>query len=414
MSNKQVQKRKDANGRLLRTGEGQRKDGLYYYHYVNQLGQRQFIYAKTLLALREKEDKIQKERLDGMKIYCSGKATLNYVFDRYIQTKQHLKKNTINNYIYMYDRFVRPVFGKKEITEIIYSDVIFFYMHLLNEKGLKINTLEGIHTTIHPVFQMAVRDNVIRSNPSDGAYGEIKKRFGTKEKKRHPLTIDQQNAFLEYTRSSAIYGHWYPLMAFLFGTGCRIGEASGLRWEDVDLDNRTISINHTLVYLCERGQAARFYISTPKTESGKRTIPMMDSVKAALEEEYLMRERFGFNQDEIDGMSNFIFTGRDGHVYNPASINRAIKRIYTAYNEDELTKAATENRMPILIPHFTCHHIRHTFCTRFCEVETNIKAIQEIMGHSSFETTMDIYAEATERVKKEAMNTLQNSNKLFH
>lgn len=66
-----------------------------------------------------------------------------------------------------------------------------------------------------------------------------------------------------------------------------------------------------------------------------------------------------------------------------------------------------------MIPHFSCHHIRHTFCTRFCENETNLKVIQNIMGHANIETTMDIYAEATELKKHEAMKALEKNSDIF-
>ena len=68
--------------------------------------------------------------------------------------------------------------------------------------------------------------------------------------------------------------------------------------------------------------------------------------------------------------------------------------------------AARENREPVMLPEFSCHHLRHTFATRLCEVESNLKVIQAIMGHKNIETTMDIYAEATERKKEETFETL--------
>ena len=118
-----------------------------------------------------------------------------------------------------------------------------------------------------------------------------------------------------------------------------------------------------------------------------------------------MRE--GFSSLEIDGYTGFVFTNRFGEVFNPETINRVIKRIYTAYNDEERVKAAEEHREPLLIRHFSVHNLRHTFCTRFCENETNIKVIQEIMGHSDISTTMNIYAEATESKKRESFDNLE-------
>ena len=78
--------------------------------------------------------------------------------------------------------------------------------------------------------------------------------------------------------------------------------------------------------------------------------------------------------------------------------------------EEEDAKA--EGREPELLPHFSCHHLRHTFCTRFCENETNLKVIQEIMGHADITTTMDIYNEATKDKKIESFAGLEGKIKI--
>ena len=91
------------------------------------------------------------------------------------------------------------------------------------------------------------------------------------------------------------------------------------------------------------------------------------------------------------------------------AINRTIRSICADYNKEEESKAKEENRDPVLLPKFSCHILRHTFCTRFCENETNLKVIQEIMGHADISTTMDVYAEATQEKKKESMASLQSA-----
>lgn len=96
-------------------------------------------------------------------------------------------------------------------------------------------------------------------------------------------------------------------------------------------------------------------------------------------------------------------------LYLPNAINRTIRSICADYNKEEESKAKEENRDPVLLPKFSCHILRHTFCTRFCENETNLKVIQEIMGHADISTTMDVYAEATQEKKKESMTSLQSA-----
>lgn len=408
--------RKDPKGRALRKGEIYREsDGRYAYGYVDPYGKRKFIYSKDLKKLREREEKLFKDQLDGLNVYVMGKASLNFVFDRYISTKSELRETTYTNYTYMYDRFVREGFGKRKIGEIKYSDVLYFYYDLLNDRGLQVNTLETIHTVLHPTFQLAVRDDIIRNNPSDGVMAEIKKKNTKKKNMRHALTIEQQRAFMNYIASSPIFVHWNSIFTVLLGTGCRIGEVVGLRWSDIDMEKRTIDINHSMTYYPRRTDTYKceFKVSLPKTEAGIRILPMMQPVYEALQSEYERQKEDGFCTAVVDGMSGFIFSNRFGMIHNPAAINRAIRRIIEAHNAEEIIKAKKEKREPVIIPHFSCHHLRHTFCSRFCENETNIKIIQEIMGHASIETTMDIYAEVNSDKKKESIEKLTKNLDVF-
>ncbi len=114
--------RKDNKGRALRKGESQRTEDMrYVYTYTDPYGKRKYIYANDLRTLREKEDKLLRDQLDGLDVYAAGNADLNFVFDRYISTKTDLRKTTYTNYKYMYDHFVRKEFGKRKIGEIKYS-----------------------------------------------------------------------------------------------------------------------------------------------------------------------------------------------------------------------------------------------------------------------------------------------------
>lgn len=140
---------------------------------------------------------------------------------------------------------------------------------------------------------------------------------------------------------------------------------------------------------------------------------MMEAVYEAFQEEYSEQKEENFNTTVIDGMTGFIFSNRFGNLHNPQAVNRAIKRIYESYNAEEVLNARKEKRQPVIIPHFSCHHLRHTFCTRFCEKETNVKVIQAIMGHANIETTMDIYAEVTDMKKQKAMQNLSRNLDVF-
>lgn len=162
----------------------------------------------------------------------------------------------------------------------------------------------------------------------------------------------------------------------------------------------------------EDDEKARFHIVTPKTSAGIRIVPMLSEVKAALETEWQIQEILGFNESVIDGYTGFIFQNRYGNPLSPHSVNRAIDRICAAYIEDETVLADQEGRDPILIRHSSAHNLRHTFCTRSCENEKDLKTIQEIMGHANIKTTMNIYAEATKETKKKSFANLEGKIKI--
>lgn len=402
--------RKDTKGRALRKGESQRRqDGRYIYTYQDPFGKRCYVYATDLLELRRKEDDIKRNQLSGLDIYLAGRATLNDTFDRYMSLKHDLRDTTRSNYLYMYDRYVRPTaFGRKKVAEIKYSEVVQFYQYLIKDKGIAVNTLDSIHCLIHPVFHLAVRDRIISVNPSDGVMKEIKRNFKSSAARR-ALTEEQQKAFMDYIANHPIYYHWWPLFVVLLGTGCRIGEVVGLRWKDLDFDNRMIDINHTVVYYADsESREMKWKVSPPKTEAGIRRIPMLDVVYDAFQMVKEEQKELGTNQMEIDGMTGFVFANRYGLIIKPSSVNAAIKRISASYNAEEIINAKRQHREPVILPNFSCHHLRHTFATRLCEQTSNLKMIQSIMGHADITVTMDTYADATsDQRKSEVFQTLK-------
>ena len=159
--------RKDPKGRVLRRGESYRPDkNLYIYQYRDPLGQTHTLYASNIVDLRKKEDEVTRDRLDNIQTYVAGNTTLNYAYDRYISLKYDLKPTTKANYNYIYDHFVRDTIGKRLLKDIKYSDIKFFYYQLMNEWGVKPMTVDNVHTVLHPVFQMGIRDGIIRTNPT--------------------------------------------------------------------------------------------------------------------------------------------------------------------------------------------------------------------------------------------------------
>ena len=185
------------------------------------------------------------------------------------------------------------------------------------------------------------------------------------------------------------------------------GECLGLRWEDLNFEERSISVNHNLTDRPDDQGKCGKHIQTPKTEAGTRHIPMLDEVYEAFLAEYEIQKCTGFCEEEIDGYTGFVFSTSTQTVYSASAVNNAIRRIILAYNKKEEAAAKAEKRDPLLLPKFSAHNLRHTFCTRLCENESNLKVIQDIMGHKDISTTMDIYAECTTEKKKEVAAKLE-------
>ena len=97
--------------------------------------------------------------------------------------------------------------------------------------------------------------------------------------------------------------------------------------------------------------------------------------------------------------TDFIFVNRFGNTQHQGTLNKAIRRIIRDCNDAEFLK---DESPTVLLPHFSCHSLRHTFTTRMCEAGVNVKVIQDTLGHQDISTTMNIYADATKDFKMEA------------
>ena len=425
-------RRRDSKGRILFDGEQQKSTGQYEYRYYDGYGVRRSIYSWRLTnadpvpkgkrackPLREMEQEIIQDKHDSIESFIAKSATLNDRFEVYIKGKIHLKPSTKQNYIYMYDKYARDTIGKQIMGELNYSVMQRFYNELITVHGFKPNSMEVMHTVLNPIFADAVADNIIRTNPCPRAMKKIRdgghwerKRVSTKD----ALTAEQQKAFIDFIRSHEEYARWVNVITLLLGTGLRIGECTGLIWQDCDFNRNTISIHRTLIYRQWEDGTCRYRVMpVPKSKKGIRRIPMFAEVREALLAEQKHQEEVGTANTIVDGVGNWVFTNRYGTVLSPKSVNSAIERIIRDYNREEEALAKEAGRTPQLLPHITNHQLRHSFCTRLmeesCKPGSNIplKLIQDIMGHADFSTTMDIYTDVSEKFKQDTMQAIQGS-----
>lgn len=274
-------RRYDSKRRVLKSGERERPDGYYVYRWTDRLGKRHSITTKTLEELRQKESGILKNNLDGIRSEAAN-TTINDIFDLWCNMKRGLRDNTFQNYQYMYNMFVAPDFGRLKVQTLKKSDVKQFYNKLYEERGLRVNTIDNIHTVLHQVLQVAVEDSYLRNNVSDDVLRELKQSNNIDKTHKKALTIPEQNLFLDFLKPECSpYHHWYPVFTVMLGTGMRVGEITGLRWCDIDWEGNMIEINQTLVYYNHATNECYLNVHTPRTEAGKRRIPMLQSVRDA-------------------------------------------------------------------------------------------------------------------------------------
>ena len=399
--------RKDSKGYNLYVGEFQRKDGRYSYSYTDRMGKRHTIYRRSLVELREAEKNLKRDYDDGLDPAKSKHVEVNHMVEAYLDTKYNLKVTTKGAYVYAYKTYIKDGFGKRKIVEVKYSDVKKYYYGLIIEKGYKASIVDKVHTILRPAFQMAVRDGYIRNNPTDDVMAEIKRSKYWNKTHRNALTIKEQQVLTEIFRSDQFFAGWLPLITVLLGTGLRIGEALALQWNSIDFENKIIHVDHTLSDRPDEFGKCKQRMLATKTKAGTRDIPMVQSVCDAFLMEYEFQKILGFCDCNIDGFDKFVFITSMHKPLSQGAVNRAIRDAIRTYNEKEIDIAVKEKREPFLLPMISAHILRHTFCTRLCENETNLKVIQSIMGHADIKTTMDIYAEATKEKKQETMYNLE-------
>ena len=374
-------KRKDRNGRVLKTGENQRKNGTYDYRYTDSHGKVRCIYAKTLEDLRKKEAAIQRDLADGID-YAAGEISVADLVDRYMSLKRDIGHNTKRAYGTVINRIKESEFGQMKVRNVKLSDAKRFYIDL-HDTGSKRNTISIYHSVLRPTFEMAVDDDMIRKNPFKFKVADI---IPDDAVKRTALTKQQQENYLRFIQENG-QDNYYDDIIILMGTGLRVSELYGLTKKDVDFKKRLIFIDHQLCRTAEKP----YFVKSPKTSSGVRCIPMSDVV-------YMALKRVVANQQPptvellVDGYSGFLFLDKAGmpkvamHLENyMRGMQKKMERIYGKS-----------------FPRVTPHVLRHTFCTNMQRAGIDVKSLQYLMGHSNVSVTLDVYTHVDFHAVQEA------------
>lgn len=404
---------KNLKGREVGKGLSQRKDGRFSARFVSKSGKRKEKYFDTLPAARSwledarYEDKhntvlapFEMVAEDILK-HDSPIPTFNdMTVDGWyrIWSEQlivHLAWNTRRNYFERYKQNIQPVIGKMRIQEVrpMHCRKVLNDMEVLY-KG---STIRQTYITMGTMFRSAVSNGVIPKHPMDGVrYTKpVKSASAIKY-----LTIEEQEKFLAAAKRS----HNYRQYALILETGLRTGEMIGLTWDDIDLENRTLTVRKTLEYRHGRGT---WVAGPPKTAASYRTIPLTDRAYTLLKETYDARDsrklsddlaQTLYYMDRVTGetmplvMKDLVFINyRTGMPSKNSSYDT---HLYKLCDEAGIKR-------------FCMHALRHTYATRAVERNVNPKALQQLLGHSSMQTTMDTYVHVTDEAKWDAVRQFE-------
>ena len=314
----------------------------------------------------------------------------------------NVKPTTRQIYEDLYKCQIKQPLGSLPISQIRSLHIQRMYNQFMS-KGLSSKYLHNVNAVLYNLFDVAVRNDLIAKNPCDGV---IKPPIDAIE--RRVLTSQEQIRFLRFIRQNR-WSFYEPTLTVLLGTGLRVGELLALNWEDINFEQKTISVTKTLVYVKDRNtKKFHFAIQTPKTKHGKRIIPLQRDVALAL-------RRQQKNQAEIHaqgkwsphpGFERLVFTGRTGQPQQRGAVQGMLNKIVKAINTEEKRLAEKEGREPVLMDHLHPHALRHSFATRCFEVDMPIKTVQTLLGHASIQMTMDLYTHVSEQKMLEDMQKL--------
>lgn len=382
------EKRKDHKGRLLRTGESQRKDLTYQFRYTDVTGKRRTVYASDLQELRKKERAIQKEIDDGIN-YCEGNVTVIELLERYIALKQGVRHATKVGYNFVLNIAKKESFCYRTINTIRTSDAKLWLMKLQKD-GRGYSTITSIRGVVKPAFQMACDEDIIRKNPFDFPLTGV---VVNDSKKRIALSREQQEIFMNFVKGDDHYCRYYDEFNVLLGTGMRVSEFCGLTISDLDFENRRIFVEKQL--LKEKGGV--YHVEKTKTESGVRYIPMSDEVCQSLKN-ILARRQKPKKEMLIDGYAGFLLLDKNGNPKVGLHLDHHMQWTMKKYRRTQ----------QIPLPTITPHVLRHTFCTNMANAGMDLKSLQYLMGHSDAGVTMNVYTHASyDHAEKSMQKILQ-------
>jgi len=373
---------KDLKGKELGMGLSQRKDGRYSARFTKSNGCR---IEKYFFKLVDARTWLSEQRyLDSQLV--TGEMTVDEWYNYWITNFKDgiVANNTSKNYKTRYKQNVQKAIGFLKLQDVRQIHCQQILNDMSDNGRYAYGTIELTQITLHAIFKGAVENNYLKHNPADG----IKiKREAKKESARRVLTRQEQREFIEYARGS-LYDNAYQLV---LQTGLRAGEVGGLQWNDIDFEKRYISIQRTLLQDASQGG---FYFGIPKSETSIRIVPLTDEAIRILNAQKIKQAKLKLKSknwhNEWDGL---VFTTINGNPVGASTFRMMMVRIINNINAD---RKIIDGEKYKEFEHAYMHALRHTFATRAMENGVQPKVLQNIMGHSTLDVTMDLYVHVTD------------------
>jgi integrase len=285
-----------------------------------------------------------------------------------------LRPRTLEEYLDKLERHVLPKLGDVRLDAIHTSRIELEVVKPLREAG-KIRTAGLTKAALSKVMRSAVKDPTLGlyGNPCSGV--EI---GSGRRRKVEPLSDLERAGFRE-----AIRGRSHEaLCVLLMGTGLRPGEARALGWEHVDLGAGTVRVERSV------DDEGRFH--EPKTEKGRRAVPLPPEVRQALRQLHLCARR---------PESGLVFPDRRG---GPLDARNLLRRHFRPALE--WAKVGPEQKLleAARVKELRLYDLRHGFATAALESGTDVRTTADLMGHANTRMTMEVYQHVSDARKREA------------
>ena len=308
----------------------------------------------------------------------------DYIEKVYFETyTKYLSPTTVTNYRKLYiskkSYCIKKYFGKYKMKEVT-RRMVQQYVNLLSD-NVSPKTVRSYLFWLNSVFKAAITEDIIKphNNPTE----HIK----LPPKTKTPIeayTADEVSKLLTLSKDDEI-NH------IVIGLGClaglRRGEMLGLRWKDVDFNenNPMLHIVQTRVVVDDVE-----YIKPPKTEAGKRDIPIPKPLVQILKKAELEYKANKLKYGKEFKDSGYVLTKPDGEAYRPDGVSIHYERFMYKVEEEHG------------IPYKSLHKLRHSYATLLIDGGANPKVVQENLGHEDITMTLGTYAHAyTDRRRSE-------------